>query len=239
MVTVFIRLSRVKRHAICVARLRKRMTEAENLFCRHLAELGLGYRFQQGFYSPYYRIVDFYLPDQNLIIEIGGIIEIDGPTTTGIRTASATTCSPTPGASRFCGSRTSRCLLETTGPYMVLYNDFPNPAKRAKRKYLQTTSFESTEHMVPIPTRASNFLRRNVETQHTCAGHPGGCALAVLLGKFMESPVSATAVFPCFFRPMGLFSLSTLQRRSSIANSHGGAAAFPRDTSTITSVSIR
>jgi hypothetical protein len=26
------------------------MTEAEALFCRRLAELGLGYRFQQGFY---------------------------------------------------------------------------------------------------------------------------------------------------------------------------------------------
>ena len=32
----------------------------------------MGYRFQQGFYSPYYRIVDFYLTDQNLIVEVDG-----------------------------------------------------------------------------------------------------------------------------------------------------------------------
>jgi very-short-patch-repair endonuclease len=53
-------------------RLRKHATAAENEFCWYLDKLGLSYRFQQGFYSPYYRIVDFYLPDHNLIIEIDG-----------------------------------------------------------------------------------------------------------------------------------------------------------------------
>jgi very-short-patch-repair endonuclease len=33
---------------------------------------GVPYRFQQGFYTPYHRIVDFYLPEQNLVIEIDG-----------------------------------------------------------------------------------------------------------------------------------------------------------------------
>lgn len=66
------RLPRVKRHAIHVARLKKQMTPAEDVFCRSLASRGLCYRFQQSFYSPYYRIVDFYLPDQNLIVEIDG-----------------------------------------------------------------------------------------------------------------------------------------------------------------------
>jgi very-short-patch-repair endonuclease len=48
------------------------MTPAENRFCCYLAARGLSYRFQQGFYTPFYRIVDFYLPDHNLIVEIGG-----------------------------------------------------------------------------------------------------------------------------------------------------------------------
>ena len=48
------------------------MTPAEDVFCRIHVERGQCYRFQQGSYSPYYRIVDFYLPDHNLIIEIDG-----------------------------------------------------------------------------------------------------------------------------------------------------------------------
>jgi very-short-patch-repair endonuclease len=61
-----------KRHSINVARLRKSATPAELAFKTFLASLGAPYRFQVGFYQPYYRIVDFYLPDQNLIIEIDG-----------------------------------------------------------------------------------------------------------------------------------------------------------------------
>lgn len=68
----FSRLPFVARHAIHKAQLHKQSTPAENWFCRHLASLGLTYRFQQGFYTPYYRIVDFYLPEENLIIEIDG-----------------------------------------------------------------------------------------------------------------------------------------------------------------------
>lgn len=69
----FSKLPRAKQHAIFVAQRKQRATPAENLFCCYLASLGLSYRFQQGFYTPYYRIADFYLPDQNVIIEIDGL----------------------------------------------------------------------------------------------------------------------------------------------------------------------
>ncbi len=54
------------------ARLLKRSTLAERVFGRYLASLGLAFRQQQGFYTPCYRIADFYLPDHRLIIEIDG-----------------------------------------------------------------------------------------------------------------------------------------------------------------------
>jgi very-short-patch-repair endonuclease len=68
----FCQLPLKKRHAINVARLRKAATEAELRFQDFLASLGAPYRFQQGFYTPHYRIVDFYLPDHRLAIEIDG-----------------------------------------------------------------------------------------------------------------------------------------------------------------------
>jgi very-short-patch-repair endonuclease len=68
----FSRLPRAKQHAIFVAQRKQRSTPAENLFCNYLAALGLSYRFQQGFYTPYYRIADFYLPAYSMIIEIDG-----------------------------------------------------------------------------------------------------------------------------------------------------------------------
>lgn len=68
----FSKLPRAKQHAIFVAQRKQRATPAENLFCFYLASLGLAYRFQQGFYTPYYRIVDFYLPEHGLAIEIDG-----------------------------------------------------------------------------------------------------------------------------------------------------------------------
>jgi very-short-patch-repair endonuclease len=65
-------MTMAKRHAIFVSRLKKQATPAERRFCCRLEELGLTYRFQQGFYHPFYRIADFYLPDLKLIIEIDG-----------------------------------------------------------------------------------------------------------------------------------------------------------------------
>jgi len=68
----FSKLHRAKRHAIFVAQRKERITPAEDWFCRYLASLGPSYRFQQGFFTPHYRIVDFFFPDQNIIIEIDG-----------------------------------------------------------------------------------------------------------------------------------------------------------------------
>ena len=68
----FSQLPFAARHAIHKAQLKKQATPAEHCFLRHLATLGLTYRFQQGFYTPYYRIADFYLPEYKLIIEIDG-----------------------------------------------------------------------------------------------------------------------------------------------------------------------
>jgi very-short-patch-repair endonuclease len=68
----FNRLPLGKRHEIYAAQLRKQATPAENLFRAHLAALGLPYRFQHGFFKPRYRIVDFYLQEQNLVVEIDG-----------------------------------------------------------------------------------------------------------------------------------------------------------------------
>jgi very-short-patch-repair endonuclease len=68
----FSRLPFAARHSIYKAQLKNQATPAENCFLRHLATLGITYRFQQGFYTPYYRIADFYLPDHNLIVEIDG-----------------------------------------------------------------------------------------------------------------------------------------------------------------------
>lgn len=68
----FGQVSFATRHAIHKAQLKKQATPAERRFCCYLAERGLTYRFQQGFFTPYYRIADFYLPDENLIVEIDG-----------------------------------------------------------------------------------------------------------------------------------------------------------------------
>lgn len=68
----FYQLPLMKRNVINQARLKKQATPAEKAFRNYLATLGVYYRFQQGFYSPFHRIVDFYLPDHNLIIEIDG-----------------------------------------------------------------------------------------------------------------------------------------------------------------------
>jgi hypothetical protein len=58
----FSKLPRAKQHAIFIAQRKQRATVAENVFSSDLASLGLSYRFQRGFYTPYYRIADFYVP---------------------------------------------------------------------------------------------------------------------------------------------------------------------------------
>jgi very-short-patch-repair endonuclease len=68
----FSKLPRAKQHAIFVAQRKQRATTAERVFSSYLASLGLSYRFQRGFYTPHYRIADFYVPSLNIIIEIDG-----------------------------------------------------------------------------------------------------------------------------------------------------------------------
>src|SRR5687767_1250524 len=68
----FYQLPLMKRNVINQARLKKQATPAEKRLLVYLAALGVNYRFQRGFYHPYHRIVDFYLPDHNLVIEIDG-----------------------------------------------------------------------------------------------------------------------------------------------------------------------
>jgi very-short-patch-repair endonuclease len=53
-------------------RLLKAATPAERAFTSYLASRGFAFRQQQGFYTPMYRIADFYLPTLNLIVEIDG-----------------------------------------------------------------------------------------------------------------------------------------------------------------------
>lgn len=60
------------RHCTYRATLLKKATPAERAFCCYLTELGFAFRQQQGFYTPLYRIADFYLPHHNVIIEIDG-----------------------------------------------------------------------------------------------------------------------------------------------------------------------
>jgi very-short-patch-repair endonuclease len=60
------------RHCKNRAVLLQKATPAERAFCCYLAARGFAFRQQQGFYTPFYRIADFYLPDRNLIIEIDG-----------------------------------------------------------------------------------------------------------------------------------------------------------------------
>ena len=50
----------------------KKATPAERRLCSYLAGLGVAFRQQQGFYTPLYRIADFSLPEQHLIIEVDG-----------------------------------------------------------------------------------------------------------------------------------------------------------------------
>lgn len=61
-----------RRHAIYVQKLRRNATEAEHEFCRYLDSVGFAYRFQQTFAHPMFRVVDFFIPSLNLIVEIDG-----------------------------------------------------------------------------------------------------------------------------------------------------------------------
>lgn len=50
----------------------KRATKEELIFKQYLDDNNIRYMFQKGFLKPFHRIVDFYLPQYRLIIEIDG-----------------------------------------------------------------------------------------------------------------------------------------------------------------------
>lgn len=63
-----------RRNAGYVKGLRKRATLSEILVANWLLESGINYIFQKGFFVPFHRIVDFYLPKRKIIIEVDGEI---------------------------------------------------------------------------------------------------------------------------------------------------------------------
>lgn len=60
------------RNSLYAEQLKQRYTKTEKIFGDYLWENKVYFKFQKGFLVPFHRIVDFYLPDFNLIIEIDG-----------------------------------------------------------------------------------------------------------------------------------------------------------------------
>ena len=60
------------RNLVYINRLRKNPTRAEKIVGDFLYKNKINFKFQKGFFVPFHRIVDFYIPKQNLIIEIDG-----------------------------------------------------------------------------------------------------------------------------------------------------------------------
>jgi len=63
-----------KRNSFYLKELRKNMTRAERQFGFELCNAKIPFLFQKGFFKPFHRIVDFYLPGKGIIIEIDGLI---------------------------------------------------------------------------------------------------------------------------------------------------------------------
>lgn len=61
-----------KRNSKYVRTLRKNQTMSEKKVAKILDELGIRYIAQKGFFTPFHRIVDFYLPKRSIIIEVDG-----------------------------------------------------------------------------------------------------------------------------------------------------------------------
>lgn len=69
----------IRKHSIMSAtnqvylqELRERKTQEENLVQLYLELIGVRYIFQKGFFKPFHRIVDFYIPKKKVIIEVDG-----------------------------------------------------------------------------------------------------------------------------------------------------------------------
>lgn len=52
--------------------LKEKATKPELIFKKFLENMGIRFIFQKGFVKPFHRIVDFYIPELSLIIEIDG-----------------------------------------------------------------------------------------------------------------------------------------------------------------------
>ena len=66
-----------RRHAQYRATLSAKMTKAELVFGNRLAAAHIPFIFQKGFFRPFHRIYDFYLPHLSLGIEIDGTYHQD------------------------------------------------------------------------------------------------------------------------------------------------------------------
>ena len=61
-----------QRNSFYLNELRKKPTRAELVFGDFLESMGIRFIFQKGFFIPFHRILDFYLPDKNIGFEIDG-----------------------------------------------------------------------------------------------------------------------------------------------------------------------
>lgn len=60
------------RNSIYRLQLKSKATKEEIIFGNYLQSLGIHFKFQKGFIVPFHRIVDFYLPHIETIVEIDG-----------------------------------------------------------------------------------------------------------------------------------------------------------------------
>lgn len=60
------------RNSIYRIDLKQRATETERIVMEFLESENVRFMFQKGFFKPFHRIVDFYLPKRRIIIEIDG-----------------------------------------------------------------------------------------------------------------------------------------------------------------------
>lgn len=66
-----ISLMRAK-NALYLSELRRNPTKAEIIFGDYLYKRGVRFIFQKGFFTPFHRIVDFYIPVRKICIEVDG-----------------------------------------------------------------------------------------------------------------------------------------------------------------------
>lgn len=62
----------IKQNNRYLKELRSKPTRTEKLVGKYLVERGIYFIFQKGFFKPFHRIADFYLPKRKIIIEVDG-----------------------------------------------------------------------------------------------------------------------------------------------------------------------